>query len=311
MRGPRFRSLASQITVLAAVPSAAVVLAVAGLALFLNQHTRLETFLQTDATLAGSIAAPAAGAVRQATDAFPGRGSNRTERRIVDLFVDAATIRPGEPDRLDVVLGRDRAEVARGLAARALSGDGFAISDVVEAPVAFAPVVLVAHARADGTVDVGSIRVSPDITGVTWQTVMRRALPSPAGVQVALIDGQGVFGYHDDPLRIGMRIEPRQDVGADAHVSADPDGDQRIAAFAPLAIGSWSVVTERLWNPWLEAFRGISVVVLPPLLLVALLPVLLIALAAARATRPLRQLRTAARRLAAGGWRPAIFAPSR
>lgn len=135
----------------------------------------------------------------------------------------------------------------------------------MEAPTAFAPVLLVAHARADGAVDIGSIRVSPDITGVAWQTVMRRALPSPAGVQVALLDGEGVYGHHDDPRRIGMRSERTGDVSADARVSADPDGDQRITAFAPLAIGSWSVVTERLWNPGLEAFRGIGIVMLPPL----------------------------------------------
>ena len=304
MRGPRFRSLASQITVLAAVPSAAVILAVAGLTLFLNQHTRLETFLQTDASLAGSIAAPAAAAVRQATDAFPGRGSDQTEQRIGDLFMDAVAIRPGEPDRLGARFGRDQAEVARALAVRALSGDGFAISDVVEAPAAAAPVVLAAHARADGTVDVGSIRVGPDIAGVAWQTVVRRALPSPAGVQVALLDGQGVFAYHDDRRRIGTRSEQTGNASAHAGVSADPDGDQRIAALAPLPFGSWWIVTERPWNPWLEAFRGIGLVVLPPLLLVALLPVLLIALAAARATRPLRQLRAAARRLAAGDFRP-------
>ncbi len=45
-----------QITVLAAVPTAVVLLAVAGLTLFLNQHTRLETFLQTDQALAEALA---------------------------------------------------------------------------------------------------------------------------------------------------------------------------------------------------------------------------------------------------------------
>lgn len=49
-----------------------------------------------------------------------GRGSDGTDCRSADLFVDAANIRPSEPDRVDVVLGRDRAEAARGLTARAV-----------------------------------------------------------------------------------------------------------------------------------------------------------------------------------------------
>ena len=52
------RSLAGQIAILAAVPTAAVLLAVAVLTLFLNQHSRLDTLLQAETDRALALADP-------------------------------------------------------------------------------------------------------------------------------------------------------------------------------------------------------------------------------------------------------------
>ena len=55
---PWTRSLAGQIAILATVPTAAVLLAVAVLTLFLNQHSRLETLLQAEADRAHALSEP-------------------------------------------------------------------------------------------------------------------------------------------------------------------------------------------------------------------------------------------------------------
>ena len=62
-------------------------------------------------------------------------------------------------------------------------------------------------------------------------------------------------------------------------------------------------MTERSWNPWVEAVSGFGVLIVAPLLVAALLPVFLIGLSARRITRPIRQLAAYAERIAAGDFR--------
>ena len=71
MRGPHFRTLASQITVLTAVPLTIVLLAVAALALYSNQRTRLDGYLHGDAQIAILLARPAQEAMEMAASAGP------------------------------------------------------------------------------------------------------------------------------------------------------------------------------------------------------------------------------------------------
>ncbi len=306
MRRRRFRTLASQITVLAGVPTAVVLLAVAGLSLFLNQHSRLDTLLQTDAALAAALAAPAARAVEQGvlSRAGGGAGSPLALRGLV------ATLRPGAPDALDQIFGAELAVAARATAAAARR-DRPAVSDVVSGPAGVGPVVLTAALRSFGLVDVAALGVLPDISGLAWHAAVRGVLPDAPGVELALVDGTGVVAYHDDPARMTLRIAPNSATSgapfgtADGSLlRSDPDGSQRITGFAPLGTSGWYLVTERTWHAWNEAFRGFGLVLLAPLLLAAALPPLLIALSATRATRPVRQLTRAARRISAGDFRP-------
>ena len=81
-------------------------------------------------------------------------------------------------------------------------------------------------------------------------------------------------------------------------------GAQRITGFAPLGATGWRLIVERPWTAAVEAFSGPGPLVLIPLLGAALLPATLIGLTAVRATRRLRDLALAARRIAAGDFRP-------
>ena len=67
MRGPRFRTIASQITVLTAVPVTLVLLAVAALSLYSNQRTRLDGHLRGDAEIATLLAVSAREVVEAAS----------------------------------------------------------------------------------------------------------------------------------------------------------------------------------------------------------------------------------------------------
>ena len=71
MRGPRFSTIASQITVLTAVPLTLVLLAVAALSLYSNQRTRLDGHLRSD----GEIATLLAVSVRDVVEGVSGESA--------------------------------------------------------------------------------------------------------------------------------------------------------------------------------------------------------------------------------------------
>ncbi len=307
VRQRRLSSLASQITVLAAVPTAVVLLAVAGLTLFLNQHTRLETFLQTDQALAEALA----GDTRRALSAALIAGEQQP-----DFYVVSTLIAHPQDQRLDAVMGSSLAQRARALVEVALTGGDPAMSNVLTEFPAFGPIVLVARDVSERGIFVGVIRASGDITGQAWHQTLQPLFAAPEGAQLALVDGASAIAYHDELPRIGDRVsaageEPEVDPNdqSRARLLFAPDGLQRISAFAPLSGTSWQLLIERRWHAWGEAFSGLGVVVLVPLVGGALLPAILIALAATRVTRPLRQLAAAAGRIARGDYRPIGVAP--
>ncbi len=223
MRGPRFRTIASQITVLTAVPVTLVLLAVAVLSLYSNQRTRLDGYLRSDAEIAILLA----GSVRGVIEGSSGEASGESAAR-----------------------------------------------------------------------------------GPGWQSLVRRALTAPAGLDVALVDPAGLVAYHSDPERVGSAMSLRDGETDDAFsatagsmVRTAPDLPTAIVAFAPVGDSDWLVATERPWNPWIEAFSGFGGLVVIPVFVAALLSVSLIGLSTMRITQPVRQLLARARRISAGDFR--------
>ena len=77
MRGPRFRTIASQITVLTAVPVTLVLLAVAALSLYSNQRTRLDGHLRSDAEIAVLLAGSVQSVIERASGEASGESAAR------------------------------------------------------------------------------------------------------------------------------------------------------------------------------------------------------------------------------------------
>ena len=140
-----------------------------------------------------------------------------------------------------------------------------------------------------------------------WQALVSRTLTAPVGLDVALIDPAGLVAYHSDPERIGGTMGASDDEAAEpfpatsgSKVRSASGLPTAVLAFAPVRDSDWMVVTERPWNPWIEAFSGFGGLVVVPVFVAALLSVSLIGLSTVRITRSVRQLLARARRISQG-----------
>ena len=301
---PWTRSLAGQIAILAAVPTAAVLLAVAVLALFLNQHSRLETLLQAEADRALALADPIERALADSL-----RGSLRTASIAPrDLVVHRTAV----PRAGGGLPARQFDESLRTAAAatlqRARDADALALSDVQRTSGGQSVVVA---AIPDGSViRIGAIPVSPGLEDSPWRSLLQDLIPSAPNASLGLVDGAAYVAFHQDLDEAGRWItssgepgDPQFQALSGALLRGPPVGAQRITGYAPLGATGWRLVVERPWTALAEALRGPGLLVLLPLLGAALLPAVLIGLTALRATRRLRDLAAAARRIAAGDFR--------
>ena len=299
------RSLAGQIAILAAVPTAAVLLAVAVLTLFLNQHSRLDTLLQAEADRAHALAEPIERAIADAL-----RTNLRTTSAAAsNLFAHRATAPRAAGSfpiqRFDPNLRALASETLE----RASAADALALSDVVQTSDSQPAVVV---AVPDGAViRVGVIRLAAETDESPWRSLLQDLIPEAPNATLGLVDAAAYVAFHQDADQIGRSItssgepgDPLFQSSAGALLRGPAVGTQRITGFAPLGTTGWRLVVERPWTALVEAFSGPGLLVLIPLLGAALLPAALIGLTAVRATRRLRDLAQAARRIAAGDFRP-------
>ena len=308
---PWTRSLAGQIAILATVPTAAVLLAVAVLTLFLNQHSRLETLLQAEADRAQALAAPIERAV---ADAFR-TNLRSTSSSASNLFLHRATAPRAAGDLPTQPFDSALRAPAAATLQRARAADALALSDVLQTSGGQSAVVA---AVPDGAViRVGVIPVAAGPEDSPWRSLLQDLIPAAPNATFGLVDGAAYVAFHQDLDQFGRWITLSGEPGdslfqtdAGAILRGPLVGAQRITGFAPLGATGWRLVVERPWTAWAEAFRGPGLVVLIPLLGAALLPAALIGLTAVRATRRLRDLARAARRIAAGDFR-SIPTPAR
>lgn len=294
------RSLAGQIAILAAVPTAAVLLAVAVLTLFLNQHSRLETLLQAEADRARALATPIE---RALTDTL--RANIRsTSPTPSNLFLQRTT-GASLTQQLDEVL---RAPAATALQQARATGS-LALSNVVQ--TSNGQSAMVAAVPDGAVIRVGAIRVSAESEESPWLAFLRDLIPEAPNATLGLVDAADYVAYHQDLGQVGHSVtasgesgDPLFQTASGALLRGPMVGTQRITGFAPLGATGWRLIVERPWTAPLEAFSGPGPLVLIPLLGAALLPAVLIGLTAVRATRRLRDLALAARRIAAGDFRP-------
>ena len=302
---PWTRSLAGQIAILATVPTAAVLLAVAVLTLFLNQHSRLDTLLQAEADRAQTLAEPIEHALANALRA----NLRTTSAAASNLFAHRATAPRAAGDlptqRFDPAL---RA-LASATLERARAADAITLSDVVQ--TSGAQPAIVAAVPDGAVIRVGVIRVALDAGESPWRSLLQELIPDAPNASLGLVDASARVAFHHDLDQVGRWITASGEPGAPlfqatagALLRGPPVGAQRITGYAPLGASGWRLVVERPWTALFEAFSGPGLLVLIPLLGAALLPAALIGLTAVRATRRLRDLALAARRIAAGDFHP-------
>ncbi len=294
------RSLAGQIAILAAVPTAAVLLAVAVLTLFLNQHSRLETLLQAEADRALALATPIE---RALTDTL------RTNLRSTitsppNLFLHRTTnARPTQ--QLDEALQAPATATLQ----QARATGALALSNVVQNSNGQS--VLIAAIPDGAVIRLGVIQISSATAESPWRSLLQDLIPTAPSATLGLVDATAYVAYNQDLDQVGRSVtssgepgDPLFQTSSGALLRGPLIGTQRITGFAPLGTTGWRLVVERPWTAALEAFSGPGPLVLIPLLGAALLPAALIGLTAVRATRRLRDLALAAGRIAAGDFRP-------
>lgn len=294
------RSLAGQIAILAAVPTAAVLLAVAVLTLFLNQHSRLDTLLQAETDRALALADPIE---RALTDSLR-TNLRSTSTTPPNLFLHRTT-GARLAQQLDEALQAPAAETLQ----QARAADALALSNVVQTSNGQSAIVA---AVPDGSViRIGVIQIASESAESPWRFLLQDLIPAAPNATLGLVDAFAHVAYHQDLDQAGRSItssgepgEPLFQTASGALLRGPMFGTQRITGFAPLGSTGWRLIVERPWTAAIEAFSGPGPLVLIPLLGAALLPAALIGLTAVRATRRLRDLALAARRIAAGDFRP-------
>ena len=294
------RSLAGQIAILAAVPTAAVLLAVAVLTLFLNQHSRLDTLLQAETDRALALADPIE---RALTDTL--RANLRsTSTTPPNLFLHRTT-GARLTQQLEDALQAPAAETLQ----QARAAGALALSNVVQTSSGQSAIVA---AVPDGSlIRLGVVQVDAESAESPWRALLEDLIPTAPSATLGLVDAAAYVAYHQDLDQLGLSLtdagqpgEPLFQTAAGALLRGPLVGTQRITGFAPLGATGWRLIVERPWTAALEAFSGPGPLVLIPLLGAALLPAALIGLTAVRATRRLRDLALAARRIASGDFRP-------
>ena len=294
------RSLAGQIAILAAVPTAAVLLAVAVLTLFLNQHSRLETLLQAEADRALALATPIE---RALTDTL--RTNLRSASTIPPNLFLHRTTGARLAQQLDEALQAPATVTLR----QARAAGALALSNVVQTSAGQS--VIVAAVPDGALIRLGVIQVASGTSESPWRTLLQDLIPAAPNATLGLVDAAAHVAFHQDLDQVGRSVtssgEPRDPLfqtASGALLRGPMVGTQRITGFAPLGATGWRLIVERPWTAAVEAFSGPGPLVLIPLLGAALLPAALIGLTAVRATRRLRDLALAARRFASGDFRP-------
>lgn len=279
------------------MPTAAVLLAVAVLTLFLNQHSRLETLLQAEADRALALADPIE---RALTDTL--RANLRSSSPAPPNLFLHRTTEAGITQQLDEALRAPATETIQ----QARAAGALTLSNVIQ--TSNGQSAIVAAVPDGGVIRLGVIQVASETAESPWRSLLQDFIPTAPNAALGLVDAAAFVAYHQDLDQVGLSLtasgQPLFQTASGALLRGPLIGTQHITGFAPLGTTGWRLVVERPWIAALEAFSGPGPLVLIPLLGAALLPATLIGLTAVRATRRLRDLAAAARRIAAGDFRP-------
>ena len=121
-----------------------------------------------------------------------------------------------------------------------------------------------------------------------------------------LVDGNGRVIYHSDTRHIAADFSAQPAVAQILERQAgnirtlDIDGEDIVASFAPVPGTPWGLVTEESWSSLIGASEGYQRFLLLLLVLGVAVPIFFVVIGVKQIMRPLKDLATAARRMAKG-----------
>ena len=191
------------------------------------------------------------------------------------------------------------------------------LTDIVDDGIRGANAVAVATSYVQGNnefggIIVGMFRAERGATRVStfyndiWDLYVGR------GKTAYLVDSNGRVIFHPDTFLIGEDVSSQPVVRevlsgtAGTMRTRDLQGQEIVAAYAPLPGTSWSLVTEESWSTLIQASQRYNRFLLLLLALSLAAPVTVIAIGARRITIPIAELIAAAQRVAGGDLRQKI-----
>jgi nitrate/nitrite-specific signal transduction histidine kinase len=335
--------LRTKIIAWAFVPTAIILLAVALVNFYAYQQVTEELVIERDKDLTRLTAGQLANELTEYTDlldtaartivTYPDNPAARRDAlqalanplAVFDggvLLLDTfGTVVATEPDRPEI-LGQDwsdryyYAEILREQIIGSptpifsdISADGPGGAEVVAATVP----VIGDQGRFLG-IFVGMFRIDASSVNAFYGDIIKLRIAESGSTY--LLDGNGRVLYHSDADRIGEDFSPRpvaQQVlnGQTGAVrTRTAEGQDIVAAFAPVTGTSWGLVTQESWAALTGGSRGYQRFLLLLLALGVVVPALVVALGVRQLTRPIIQLIDAAQAVAEGNFGQTITAPT-
>jgi len=127
-----------------------------------------------------------------------------------------------------------------------------------------------------------------------------------AGGSAYIVDGSGNVIYHTDMNEIGKDVSNQDAVisaihgESDALRTIDLEGKDVLASFAPIPGTPWGLVTEQRWQILTSSNEGYRTVFILLLVLGIAVPSIIVSLGVKRITKPIAEVSSAAKEIAAG-----------
>jgi nitrate/nitrite-specific signal transduction histidine kinase len=236
------------------------------------------------------------------------------------LFLDTfGTVVATEPERPEV-LGQDwsdRSYYAEMLREQIIGSPMPIYSDILadgpgEAEVIATAVPVIGEQGRFLGILVGMFRIDANSVNAFYGDIIKLRIAESG--RTYLVDGNGRVLYHSDAARIGEDFSThavaRQVLNGQTGAvrTRTSEGQDIVAAFAPVTGTSWGLVTQESWAALTGGSRGYQRFLVLLLVLGVVVPALVVAMGVRQLTRPITQLIAAAQAVATGNFGQTITA---
>jgi len=235
---------------------------------------------------------------------------------LLDTF---GTVVAAEPERIGLVgqAWSDRSYYRQMIHAQTLGAPAPIFSDIVtDGPGGIEVVVVSVPINGEQGeffgILAGMFRVSETSVSTVYGDIAKLRIAESGSTY--LVDGRGRVIYHSDADRIGEDfftqavVQQALSGQVGAIRTSSPEGQDIVAAFAPVPGTSWGLVTQESWSALTSGSRGYQQFLVLLLVLGVAAPALVVAVAVRQMTRPIADLIGAAQAVARGSFGQTITA---